>query len=251
MKISICIDSIFESIDSIEALATVKAAGFGAFEFWLWHNKDMEAPTAKARELGLDCVAFCTREFNLTDHDKRAGFIQGIKDSIVMAKKHNTPFLITQSGDDTGKERSFQHKSIVAGLKEAAPLLEESGITLLLEPLNDKIDHKGIYLVSSNESFEIIDEVVSPNIKVLFDIYHQQISEGDIIRQMTSNLDKIGHIHCAGNPGRHELDSGELDYARIFKALDSAGYSGYAGMEYFPKEAGTESLKRIKEMTNE
>ena len=248
MKISICIDSVFEDMDSIKALAMVKAAGFGAFEFWLWHNRDMEALAAKARELDLACVAFCTREFNLTDPDKRADFMQGLKESILMAKNINSPCLITQSGDDTGKERSFQHKSIVAGLREAAPLLEESGITLLLEPLNNKIDHKGIYLVSSSESFEIIDEAGSPNIKVLFDIYHQQISEGDIIRQMTSNVNKIGHIHCAGNPGRHELHSGELDYARIFKALDSAGYSSYAGLEYFPKEAASESLKQIKEM---
>jgi hydroxypyruvate isomerase len=124
-------------------------------------------------------------------------------------------------------------------------LLEEAGITLLLEPLNGKVNHPGIYLESSDEGFEIIREVGSPNVKILFDIYHQQITEGDIIRRMTSNIDLIGHIHCAGNPGRHELDSGELDYGRIFKALESAAYKGYAGIEYFPAESPTEGLMRL------
>jgi hydroxypyruvate isomerase len=137
---------------------------------------------------------------------------------------------------------------MVAGLKAAAPLLEEAGITLLLEPLNGKINHAGIYLESSDEGFEILREVGSPNVKLLFDIYHQHITEGDIIRRITSNIDLIGHLHCAGNPGRHELDSGELDYIRIFKALDDAGYKGYGGIEYFPLHPAEEGLKQLRKM---
>ena len=230
------------------ALEQVKAAGFDAFEFWGWQNRDTDALAAKARTLGLACVCCCTKFFNLTDPGQRDTFILGLKESIVQAHKLGASSLITQSGNDTGAVRPFQHRSILAGFKAAAPILEEAGITLLLEPLNGKVDHPGIYLESSDEGFEILDEVNSPNVKLLFDIYHQQITEGDIIRRMTAGIKHIGHIHCAGNPGRHEPDSGELDYRKIFKALASAGYKGYAGIEYVPAEPAAAGLGRLREM---
>jgi hydroxypyruvate isomerase len=250
MNFSICIDSIFEGVDSLEALDRVKAAGFSAFEFWRWQKRDLNALAKKAKALELSCVCFCTKSFNLTDPEKRGIFIEGLKESIVKAKTMDAPFLITQSGKDTGEIRSFQQLSIIDGLKAAAPLLEEAGVTLLLEPLNGKIDHPGIYLEFSDESFEILDCVRSPNVKLLYDIYHQQITEGDIIRQMTSHIDKIGHIHCAGNPGRNELDTGELDFGRIFRALEKAGYRGYGGIEYFSTGPAEEGLKRLWPLTN-
>ena len=249
MKLSICIDSIFNGMDSVLALEQVKAAGFDAFEFWGWQNRDIDAMAAKAKALGLSCVCCCTKYFNLTDPGQRETFLQGLRESIVQAKKIDASALITQSGNDTGAVRSFQRRSIIAGLKAAAPLLEEAGVTLLLEPLNGKIDHRGIYLESSDEGFEILGEIGSPNVKLLFDTYHQQITEGDIIRRMTANIGEIGHIHCAGNPGRHELESGELDYGRIFRALESAGYKGYAGIEYFPAGPAAEGLKQLREIT--
>jgi len=252
MKYSICIDSIFEGMDSLKALEQVKAAGFNTFEFWHWQERDMKALAKKAKELELNCAGFCTTCFNLTDPAQRDTFLLGIEKSLAQAKKMGAKFLITQSGNDIGAnsqnplaDHPLQKQSIIDGLKAAAPMLEEADVTLLLEPLNEKIDHPGIYLVSSDKGFEIIASVASPNIKLLFDTYHQQISEGDIIRRLTTHVKEIGHIHCAGNPGRHELDSGELDYGRVFKALDSIGYNGYAGIEYFPAEPVMEGLKRL------
>ena len=246
MKASICIDSVFRGMDSVEAISQVKATGFTAYEFWTWKNRDIDALAAKAKELGLACVCLCTSFFNLTEPGQRDSFLQGIKESAVCAKKVNAPFLITQSGSDTGAVRSFQRKSIVAGLKAAVPILEEAGVTILLEPLNGKINHQGIYLESSDEGFDILNEVNSKNVKMLFDTYHQQITEGDILRHMTSNIGQIAHIHCAGNPGRHELESGELDYNWVIKSLESAGYKGYAGIEYFPEKPVAEGLKNIR-----
>ncbi len=111
--------------------------------------------------------------------------------------------------------------TLVDGLRQAAPLLEAANLTLVIEPLNDRIDHPGYYLVRSDEAFEIIDQVGSPSVKVVFDIYHQQISEGQLIANITSNIDKIGHFHAAGNPGRHELTRGELHYPSIFAAIQA------------------------------
>jgi hydroxypyruvate isomerase len=233
-------------MDSIEALDQVKAAGFDVFEFWDWQKKDTDALLKKAESLSLKCSGFCTTSFNLTEPGQRDTFIQGLKESVVMAKKMGASFLITQSGFDTGEARLFQEKSIIAGLKEAAPIVEEAGVNLLLEPLNAKIDHPEIFLQSSDECFEILSCIESPNIKMLFDIYHQQITEGDIIRRATSYIEKIGHFHCAANPGRHELDTGELDFKRVFDAIESSGYKGYLVIEYYPAKPSAEGLKWLK-----
>ena len=98
---------------------------------------------------------------------------------------------------------------------------------------------------SSAEAFEIIEEVGSDRVKVLFDIYHQQITEGDLIRNIRENISRIGHFHAAGCPGRHELDTGELNYPNIFHAIREAGYTGYVGLEYFPEKPVLEGLRKL------
>ena len=118
----------------------------------------------------------------------------------------------------------------------------------MIEPLNTKVDHPGYYLTSSAEAFEIVREVGSPNVKVVFDIYHQQISEGNIIPNITKNLDGIAHLHAAGHPGRNDLQFGENDYKNIFAAVDNAGYTGACGLEYRPlcdPEASLAEAKRL------
>jgi hydroxypyruvate isomerase len=245
MKFSVCIESLFRGMDDLAALDQVKACGYTAFEFWGWRNRDLEALSKKAVGLGLNCAGFCTKNFLLNDPARRGEFLEGLKESVSAAQKMGAKFLITQSGEDTGLRRDFQHRAIAEGLKEADAILMGSGVTLLLEPLNRKINHKGTYLESSDEGFEILDETGSENVKLLFDIYHQQISEGDVIRRACANINKIGHFHAAGNPGRNELDTGELDYNRVFKALEDAGYKGYGGLEYFPLGDPAAGLKKF------
>ncbi|MCL2318776.1 MAG: TIM barrel protein [Treponema sp.] len=235
MKYSVCIDAVFKGVDSLEALDRVKAAGFEAFEFWNWAGRDLAALRAKADSLGLQCVTFVGKKANLTDPKERDAWISGMKEAAGVAKMMGTGCLIATAGEDTGAVRNFQRRSIVNTLKAALPVLTENNITLLLEPLNGRVDHTGTYLESSDEAFAILDEVGSRHVKLLFDIYHQQITEGDIIRRMKSRISDIGHIHSAGSPGRHELDTGELNYRKIFDILDEAGYEGYAGLEYFPQ----------------
>ena len=107
---------------------------------------------------------------------------------------------------------------------------------LVFEPLNVLVDHPGYYLTQSSEAFDITMAVSSPHVKVLFDIYHQQITEGDVISSITANIEKIGHFHAAGVPGRHELSTSELNYVEIFKAIDATSYSGAVGFEYYPEQ---------------
>ena len=166
-----------------------------------------------------------------------------------MAKELGCKFLISQVGDELeGVSREDQHNSIVDGLKVCAPMLEEEGITLVIEPLNTHVNHKGYYLYSSHEAFEIVDKVGSGNVKVLYDIYHQQIMEGNLISTIRNNIDKIGYFHAAGNPGRNELYYGEINYMEVLKAIRETGYNGYIGLEYFPKDDVKKGLEMLKNL---
>ena len=246
MNISVCIDAIFNGKDFIESLKVVNKLGIDTFEFWGWWNKDISRIKTVKEELGMNVATFCTRMVSLVDPSKRSEYLDGLRESITVAKELNCKSLITQVGNEiVGVSREEQYKSLVDGLKECVPILEQSGITLLVEPLNVQVDHMGYYLYSSREAFKIVEEVESPNIKVLFDIYHQQITEGNLISSISSNINKIGHFHAAGNPGRHELGVGEINYPEIIKAIDNMGYEGYLGLEYFPTKDVVEGLKEI------
>jgi hydroxypyruvate isomerase len=234
---SVCIDAVFEGKPYDIACAAVKNAGISAIEFWGWWDRNLDALVAAQKANDLKISACCTKFISLVDPAFRDDYLKGLQESIAAAQKLGTGILISQVGDfRPGVSREEQRRSLIDGLKKAAPMLEASGITLVIEPLNELVDHKGYFLIKSNEAFKIVDEIASPNIKVIFDIYHQQISEGHLIKNIISNIDKIGHFHAAGNPGRHELQNGEINYPEIFKVIQEAGFDGYVGLEYWPLE---------------
>jgi hydroxypyruvate isomerase len=181
-KPSVCIDAVFEGQPVESAIATVAEAGLPAMEFWGWWDRDLEALQAARAKHGLELSACCTQFISLVDPGLRSAYLEGLGASIEAARELGTKTLISQVGDfRVGVPRADQHQALLDGLKEAVPLLEQTGITLVIEPLNDLVDHAGYYLVRSDEAFELVDEVGSPNVKVVFDIYHQQISEGHLI----------------------------------------------------------------------
>lgn len=245
MKFSVCLDSLFHGMKPSACMPLVKKAGMPAVEFWTWWDKDLAKMKEDMAALDLQIATFCTRFFSLVDDKQHNAYLTGLKESIAVAQELSCSALITQVGQDTGLSRDLQHANLVKGLKMCVPVLVESGVTLMIEPLNLLVDHKGYYLASSDEAFQIIDEVGSPMVKVLFDIYHQQITEGHLISRISRNIDKIGHFHAAGNPGRHELDQGEINYPSVFKAIDELGYQGYIGLEYFPTGDPVQGLERI------
>jgi len=245
MKFSVCTDAVLRGTPTAEAVKKVRESGFDAVEFWAWWEKDLPAVVAEAKRCRVEITTFCAKFASLVDPTQRAKFLAGLKESLEAAKFCGTRVLIATTSNDTGAPREEQHASIVAGLREAAPLCEAAGVALALEPLNTRYDHKGYYLVRSDEAFGIVREVASPNIKVLYDIYHQQISEGDIINTLAANVADIAHVHVAGHPGRHELDNGEINAPQIFKALDRAGYAGRIGLEYFPLRDPLEGLREV------
>ena len=247
MKISVCIEAIMSG-DILSAIDLTAKAGLDAIEFWTWPGKDIEAIGRRARQHNLAVAAMCTRNFILNDPEQRSDYLEGLEASVPIAANLGCPTLITQVGQDTGAPRAVQHQSIVEGLLAAAPILEKAGLTLVIEPLNLRVNHPGYYLSHSQEAFDIVRKVNHPRVKVLFDIYHQQVTEGDVTRRALAELELIGHFHAAGTPGRHELDCGELHYPYILQAIDQAGYEGYVGLEYFPQKQPNIGLEAVHAM---
>lgn len=246
LKPSVCIDAIFEGRPLDEAIPLVAACGYRAIEFWCWWEKDLQQLMTLCESHQLQIAACCTRFVSLVDPQQRGRYLDGLKESIQAARQLGCTTLISQVGDARpGISRQEQHDSLVDGLRAAAELLSGTGVTLAFEPLNELVDHAGYYLVRSDEAFEIVDKVESPQVKLTFDIYHQQISEGHLIHRIASNIDKIAHFHAAGNPGRHELTTGEINYQQVFAAIARTKYSGYVGLEYWPEREPTEGLKEV------
>ena len=138
-------------------------------------------------------------------------------------------------------------RSVLDGLKATAERAEKAGIDLFLEPLNDRVDHPNYFCTHSDEGAELCRAVKSARMKLLFDCYHMQIMEGDLIGHIKAAFDVIGHFHSAGHPGRHELWLGETDYRYLTKQIDEMGYSGVFGLEYAPSGDHVESLKKTRQ----
>jgi len=247
MKFSVCIEMIFRELPFPERIDAVAEAGYPAFEFWGWRTKDLDEILERKRKYGLDVAAFgVDHKGRLVDYSTKDKFISGLKDSLEAAHKLECPTLLVTVGNEIkGVPRKRQHESIVKCLEEAAGLAEEADVTLVLEPLNILVDHKGYYLYSSLEGFEIVREVNSPHVKLLYDIYHQQIMEGNLIDTITKNIDFIGHFHAADVPGRHEPGTGEINYVNVFRSIENTGYNGYVGLEFKPLRSSKEALRRV------
>ena len=248
MRLCVPIPCFFPKTDFCEAIRTVGSLGFDAAETYEWRGLDLLRVADTCRETGVELLSMCTTEFRMTDPAFRREWLEGLRESCAAAKKVGASRLITQVGPDTGAERAFQHEAIAETLRRAVPILEDSGVTVMIEPLNTAVDHPGYYLRSSAEAFEIIREVNHPLVKVVYDIYHQQVSEGNIIPSITKNLDCIAHLHSAGHPGRIELQLGENDYGVIFRAVDRSGYTGACGLEYRPTMEPSRSLAEARRL---
>ena len=144
---------------------------------------------------------------------------------------------------------SFDEQTLncIEVLKKAADIVSKSKLVLVLEPLNIRVDHAGYFVVFSDHAAHIMREVNSPQVKILFDIYHQQISEGNIINHIRKNWDQIGYFQVGDVPGRREPYSGEINYQNVFKAIHEKGYKGIIGMEHGTTVRGEEGMKKCFE----
>ena len=179
----------------------------------------------------------------LNDKANHETIIRGLEKSLPIAAKMNVPNLIAFFGNRGAIPETEGFDNCVAGLNRIKKMAEDNGVTICVELLNSKVDHKDYLGDHSPFGVQVIKAVNSPRVKLLFDIYHMQIMEGDIIRTIRQYSEYIGHYHTGGVPGRHELDdSQELNWATVCRAIADTGYGGYVAHEFVPTRDPLKSL---------
>ena len=204
---------------------------------------------AKLREYNLICAMTATgghsieKGFNRTEN--HAACIAGVKAAIDATAAAGFPNVICFSGNRAGLSDEEGLKNCVAGLKQVVAYAAEQNVTICMELLNSKRDHKDYQCDRTAWGVEVCKQVGSPRLKLLYDIYHMQIMEGDVIDTLRENIQYIGHVHTGGVPGRHEIDeTQELNYPAIMRALVKTGYKGYVGQEFVPTRNPLTSLEQ-------
>ena len=236
-------------------METAAGIGYAAVELWGRPPEFEEIMRlAKANEL---VVASMSGHMSLPDGlNKRSNHDRiedELKSSIDIAAQHGIPGLICFSGNRQPHMSEIEAIEAVAdGLRRIAPYAEKKGVNLNLELLNSKVDHPGYQCDHTAWGVAVCERVNSPRVKLLYDIYHMQIMEGDVIRTLRDNIKWIGHFHTAGNPGRNDLDdSQELNYAGICRAIAATGYDLYVGHEFRPKGDAVASLRETFAICNQ
>jgi hydroxypyruvate isomerase len=240
IKQSVCYPMIRPAeIPLPDFVARVAELGYDAIEFWT-RDETFDEVVALAHQHNL-AIAIMSGHDSLTvglndpgEHDRIEA---ELRVSIDLAVDAGIPGLIVFSGNcREGVSEAAAMAATVAGLRRIAPYAEAKNVNLNMELLNSKVDHPGYQNDHSAWGVEVCRRVNSPNVKLLFDIYHMQIMEGDVIRTIRDNIRWIGHFHTAGVPGRRDFDdTQELNYAGICRAIAETGYNLYVGHEFKPK----------------
>jgi hydroxypyruvate isomerase len=234
IKFSLCLDPVFENYDLYDRVKIAAEQGFDGVEFWDIDSMDPEKMRYTCEDNHIVIANVNCKGAWENNMSRPCGIIgKNMEISFSRAKELNALNILVLAGEITGKEKC-QQAIITENLKRLAEPAEKYEIQVSLEPLNSLLEHKGHFLDSSDIGFEIIKCVDSSLIRLVYDIYHMQIMEGNIISTMIKNIELIGHIHSAGCPGRHEHFLGENDYPNILRAIDAAGYDRFVGSEYFP-----------------
>lgn len=241
--------------DIISQLEFMADQGFSAFEDNEMSGRSVAEQNkiaATMEALGMQMGVFVAhtiywKEPNLTSgkKDKREEFLSEIRASVEIAKRVNAKWMTVVPGFvDLRLSHDFQMANVIESLKQACDILEPHNLVMVLEPLNFR-DHPGLFLKESPQAYQICKAVDSPSCKILFDVYHQQIQEGNLIPNIDACWDEIGYIQVGDNPGRKEPTTGEINYLNVFKHIHSKGYQGIVGMEHGNSQPGKEGEQRV------
>jgi len=243
-----------------EALALLNRLGYDAFEMFDWRNSaTLDEVAAEMKKYSLTCACQIANKgvtapgCGLVNPREREGFLRELNLALEAAKKVNARQLVVLTGNELGgMPRAEQMSNAVAALRAAAPLLEKNGVTAIVEILNTYVNHAGYFLYYVRDGAELVDRVGSPNVKLLFDIYHVQIMEGNLINNLRENIDRIGHFHVGDVPGRHEPGTGEINYRNVFKAIYDLGdrFQGSVALEYSPLTPLEDDLAAARKLAN-
>lgn len=251
-----CIETLFTEFPWEDRFRAAGDAGFGHVEFWNWTDKDVDRTAELADKAGVGIGGFNgDADYSLIDPAHKGKYLDFLKRSLAVAKRLGARGVTLHSNalgpggavTDSyhGISDAVKYCSMHDTLRDCVPMAEEAGVSLNLEALNVATDHVGNFLVHSRTAAEICRLIGSPRLKILFDVYHMQLNEGNICGNLSACADQLGHIHVADVPGRHEPGTGEINYRRVLAHLEELGYSGLVGYELFPLRSSAEATAAI------
>ena len=234
-------ESWWTDVPFMERFRLAAEHGFSAIEFW--HpdvdGRNMQSVARVCRSLELDVVQFTGWGGpSLADATKHSAFADAMKRAVELADLLDAPmFTVVGHQQVAGRDHDDSVKLLSDALAGVVPILEDGDKMAILEPFNP-VDHEGHFLNGSADALRICRSIDSPHVKINWDLYHMQLTEGNLVANMRDGADQIGYVQVADVPGRHQPGSGELDYAFIFRAIRDLGYSGAIGLECWPDGNG-------------
>jgi len=256
-RLSVMLWTVFRDLPFEQRLEKVAEAGYKCVElvgeYEKWSEDDFTRANVKRSELGITFDATAGLKYGVSNPNDREALLADLRKALVAMGRLECPSIILLSGDTvSGMTREAQHRSCIDGLKAAAKLVEGRTIAgkpvqLLLETIDPEENPK-YFLTSAAEAFEIVKAVNLPQVKFLYDFFHEQIAEGNLIEKLEKNIEHVGVVHIADVPGRHEPGTGEINYQSIFRKLAELSFGGVAAMEFLPTDDPVAQLRAAREM---
>lgn len=258
MEYAVNIEMLYPGIPFCSRIGRVKEAGFEAIEFWGWRDRDIDDIVKTCEKNGVRVQAISAMgDYSPCDREHQTECIRSVEQTMKVAEKLGAKHLIlfpnhfTKDGcsDFRGKyTKADSIAAITALFMRLAPKLEEAGITLLFEPLNNHGSDGGMSVTNTQEGAAIIRAVNSPRIRLLLDVFHMQLMHGNLWENIRDNLDIVSYIHLADAPDRHEAGTGEINFSYLLQMIKGKGYEGTICPEYFPQKDTDESLCTWKQV---
>lgn len=256
-QLGLCIEMAFADLPFADRVKKAAQLGFKNVEMW-FVDMSFKGTADELAKIASDNKVKITNTVigapdgsiggGLTNPANRKQWLERAEMTIEFTRRAGIAATIVCTGNVVeGMSEEQMLQSVMDGLKPTVEMAHKAGVTLLLEPLNDRYDHPGYFVTSSDIGANICRKIGSERMKMLFDCYHMQIMEGDLVKHIEGNIDVIGHFHSAGVPGRHELYNGETDYPFILSRIEKLGYEGIFGLEYEPSIDHAESLRKTLE----
>jgi hydroxypyruvate isomerase len=251
-KLSVMLWTVYEKLPFDQRIEKVAEAGYHAVElvneYKNFTKEDYARFRAKKRELHLTVDATSGISHSLCDASQRDAFLDEVRAKLPVLEELECNKLIILSGDKVPGQSSQQmHESCIESLKGAAEIAASKNVGLLLENIDPEENPK-YFLTSVFEGFEIVRSVHASNVQFLYDFFHDQIAEGNLLAKLEKNLDLVGVVHIADVPGRHDPGTGEINYPNIFRKLGQLGFNGYVAMEFIPEGETVAALRAAREM---
>ena len=245
MNFSVSVDCVYRNQGNVyEGMEALGKGGITNIEFWGWWDKDLDRLLEYKKQYQFQYVGFCSEWLSMVEREGIKPFVQSFEKACDFAQKIDCPNIFVKPGDKTKEPYEEQYAVMMDILEQCTAIAEKTGRICLLEPVSYQ-EAPETFLGMSDLAFEMVKKVNNPHLLVLYDIFHMQQDEGDVLNRILKNLEWIGHIHTAGIRCRYELDDGEINYPYVFRKLKEAGYDKCIGLEYIPTRDPVAEIQKV------